>query len=102
MLQSGPGILHAIVSAFFSLLILAMFVRVILSWIFGMMNMPQGHPVLLFFYKVTDPIIQPVARRIPHASLGAIDVGTTVAFIFTWWVLNTLSGVIVSALPPSW
>ena len=102
MLQSGPGILHAIVSGFFSVLILMMFIRVILSWIAVAMNMPQGHPIVRFFFNVTDPLIEPVARRIPRASVGALDLGATVAFIFAWWILTKLGDVIASALPFGW
>lgn len=102
MFQSQPGILHAIIGAFFSLLILMMIIRMVLSWVVGMMNMQQGHPIIRFFYNVTDPLIDPVARRIPRASMGVIDLGATVAFIFAWWGLSMLSDVITSALPLGW
>ncbi len=102
MFQSEPGILHLLISAFFNVLILMMIIRMVLSWVVGMMNMPQGHPIIRFFFNVTDPLIEPVARRIPRASLGVIDLGTTVAFIFAWWGLQVLSDVFASALPLGW
>lgn len=90
--------LHTIIDLFFKILIIFMFVRVILSWI----QLAPANPIVRFFGNVVDPIINPIARRLPHLGVGAFDIGFTVAFIFMWWALSVIDGYILYAMPPSW
>jgi uncharacterized protein YggT (Ycf19 family) len=86
------------IDLFFHILIIFMFVRVILSWI----QLPAANPIVRFFGNVVDPIVNPIARRLPRMSAGAFDIGFTVAFIFMWWALSVIDGYILFSLPPSW
>ena len=90
--------LHTLVFLFFNGLILCLFVRMILSWL----PLPPGNPFTRFFVRLTAPVLDPVARRIPSMAVGMFDLGMTIAFIFTWWMLGLLSALILSALPPTW
>ncbi|WIG58470.1 MAG: hypothetical protein OJF49_001216 [Ktedonobacterales bacterium] len=95
-MSGGP--LHVIVFLFFGALVLALIVRMILGWL----PLPQGNAVTRFFTNLTDPVLMPVARRIPRGSVGFLDLSYTIAFIFTWWVIVTLQFLTLSALPPGW
>lgn len=92
------NILHIVIDFSLKLMIIALLVRVILSWL----PFPPGNPIVLFFNRLTDPILQPIARRIPRGSLGFLDLSYTVAIIFVWWILITLDALFMFALPPGW
>jgi uncharacterized protein YggT (Ycf19 family) len=91
-------ILHVAIDIAFKLMIIALLVRVILSWL----PFPPGNPIVLFFTRLTDPIIQPIARRIPSGSFGPLNLSFTIAIIFAWWILSTLDALLMYALPPGW
>ncbi len=95
---SNLGLLHTLISVFFAVLVLCLIVRMVLSWL----PFPPGNPITLFFLRITDPIIEPVRRRLPTMSVGPVDISSTVAFIFTWWALGILGALLVSALPYNW
>lgn len=92
------NILHDLIHFALMLMVVALLVRVILSWL----PFPPGNPIVLFFTRLTDPILQPIARRIPRGSFGFLDLSYTVAIIFVWWILLTLDAVLSFALPPGW
>lgn len=92
------NILHNIIHFALMLMVVALLVRVILSWL----PFPPGNPIVLFFTRLTDPILQPIARRVPRGSLGFLDISYTVAIIFVWWILLTLDAVFAFALPLGW
>lgn len=94
----GQGIVHLLAQAFFGLLIIFLFIRVICSWLpIGMEN-----PIVRFFTIVTDPILQPVQRRIPHMIIWVMDISIMIAFFFVWWVIGSVLFLILYALPPNW
>jgi uncharacterized protein YggT (Ycf19 family) len=90
--------LHTSIDLFFHILIILMFVRVILSWV----QLAPANPIVRFFGNIVDPIVNPIARRLPRMSAGAFDIGFTVAFIFMWWALSMIDGYILFAMPPGW
>lgn len=92
------NILHLLVHYSLMLMVIALLVRVILSWL----PFPPGNPIVLFFNRLTDPILQPIARRIPRGSIGFLDLSYTVSIIFVWWILITLDAVLQFALPAGW
>jgi len=51
---------------------------------------------------MTDPVLDPVRRRIPPMSVGFFDISSTVAYLFTWWGLTLLGGLIAMGLPAGW
>jgi YggT family protein len=84
---AGPrAVARLLVDAIFSLLMGALFVRVIASW-FGVSPYSRWmRPVI----AATDWIIQPIRRILPP--LGMIDMSPMVA----WLVLYVLRGMLVS------
>jgi YggT family protein len=97
LLQSD--ILHLVVDLFFRLLILLLFVRVILSWL---PFLSAGNPVVRFINDLTNPLLNPIRKRLPSMAAGIFDISTTVALLFAFWVLFTLSALIQLALPVGW
>ena len=87
--------MRLLIGLFFQFLVLCLFVRMILSWL----PLSPGNRFVRFFFNITSPLIDPVARRLPRMSIGMFDVGTTVAFIFSWWAITILSAVITSSIP---
>jgi uncharacterized protein YggT (Ycf19 family) len=91
------GVFHAIVDYFFRILVLCIFVRIILSWL----PLPSN-PISRFFGNIVDPIIEPVARRMPNVTVGFLNISYTLAIIIMWWALMLIDTLILSALPPTW
>jgi YggT family protein len=92
-------ILHTIVYLTFGALVLLLFVRMILSWL---PFLGPGNPLVRFVNDLTDPLLNPIRKRISSMSAGAFDISLTVAFIFAIWALFTLSFFIQIALPARW
>ncbi len=86
------NILHEVISLFFGLLIVLMFVRWILSWF----RLPDGNPIMLFLTRITDPIILPFRRRIPPVMF--LDI----SWFFAWAFLSIFRIVFLQALPAGW
>jgi uncharacterized protein YggT (Ycf19 family) len=93
------GILHTVVYLTFGALVLLLFVRMILSWL---PFLGQANPVVRFVNDLTDPLLNPVRKRLSSMSAGIFDISTTIAFIFAIWALFTLSFLIQVALPAKW
>jgi uncharacterized protein YggT (Ycf19 family) len=94
--------LHQLIDLFFKLLILSLLVRVILSWIVSFSIMSPGNPIFVFFNRLTDPILSPIAKRIPRASFMVIDLSLWISLLFCWWALSLLDGLVLSSLPLNW
>ena len=88
--QAGPmGILRLLISWTFSLLVAAIFVRVIASWIGGSRHNRWLRPA----YTLTDWLVVPIQRHMPP--FGMIDLSPLVAYV----VLMILRWAIFSVLP---
>lgn len=88
--QAGPmGILRQLVSWTFSLLVLAIFVRVIGSWVGGSRYNRWWRPA----YTLTDWLVTPIQRHMPP--FGMLDLSPLVAYL----VLMVLRWAILSVLP---
>jgi uncharacterized protein YggT (Ycf19 family) len=94
--------LQWIIDLFFRALILSLLIRVILSWIVSFSLMSPGNPFVRFFNRVTDPILYPIANRIPRTALMVFDLGLIVALLFCWWGLSLLDGLVLFSLPRNW
>lgn len=92
------GVVHLLAQAFFGILTIFLFIRVICSWI------PVGveNPIIRFFTNVTDPILLPIQRRLPHMVVWVMDVGIVIALFFVWWIIGMTLFLILQALPPNW
>jgi YggT family protein len=93
------NILHTLVYLTFGALVILLFVRVILSWL---PFLGPANPVVRFVNNLTDPLLNPVRKRISSMSAGVFDISMTVAFIFVFWALFMLSFFIQLALPANW
>ena len=74
-----------IISTVAELLILALIIRALLSWLSGVSAL---QPIARFFNKITDPLIEPIRRRLPP--VGGIDFSPLVALVLIWIVENLL------------
>lgn len=92
------GVVHLLAQAFFGVLTIFLFIRVICSWI------PVGveNPIIRFFTNVTDPILLPIQRRLPRMVVWIMDVSMLIAFVFVWWIIGVVLFLILYALPPNW
>lgn len=87
--EQGPrGILRLLVSLTFSVLQLALFIRVISSWF----RISPYSPWIRWTFQITEPILAPLRRVIP--SVGMIDITPIIAY----FILSLLSSVILSAI----
>ena len=84
---SGSNPVAYAVSVIFTLLIIAIFVRAILSWF----NLDPRNPLIQALDAVTEPILEPIRRFMPR--LG-IDLSPLIAII----VLEVVQNVVTSRL----
>ena len=87
--QAGPAaILRQLVGWTFQILIAAIFIRVIVSWLGGLRYSKWLRPV----YTLTDWLVIPIQRRMPP--FGMLDLSPLVAYLFLavarWAVFRVL------------
>lgn len=100
-MQLAP--IHFIIKYFYLSIVVLLWCRFILSFLApSLSNIPFLMRLYVTVSKLTDPLIEPLQRRMPRLSLGMFDVGATVAFIFSWWALGILTTFILSSLPSGW
>lgn len=92
------GILHLIAIIFFQALIICLLIRMVISWI----PVGQDNPIVRFFDNITGPLIEPIVKRLPRVTFRMFDITYTIAFIFVWWALAELLGLVLIALPAGW
>lgn len=63
----------------FILLYIAIFARVIVSWIAPMGGGGMSNPIVNFIYQITEPILAPLRRVIPR--MGMFDFTPMIALI---------------------
>lgn len=83
------SLLHTVLDLLFQALYLALFIRVILSWI------PHDpyHSIVKVLYQVTDPLLRPFQDIVPTYKIG-IDLSPIFAFL----ALGFIKKVIFSLL----
>lgn len=86
------NIAHLVIFYGIGFLILALFVRVILSW-FGI---DERFAIIRFLARISDPFLEP-ARRIIRP-VGVFDMSFLIATFF----LITVQRLLLQALPPGW
>ena len=90
----GPCLLIVFLEAFVNVLaqalVLAIFVRVIMSWV------PMRLPLALneLVWNVTEPVLAPIRRYLPIA--GGMDFSPLVALL----LIQILASIILRVLPP--
>lgn len=85
----GRGVLRLAVEWIFGILQIALFIRVISSWI----RVSPTRWWLRWSYTLTEPMLRPLRQFIPPVG-GMLDLTPLVA----WFLLTLLSGLIVNAL----
>jgi uncharacterized protein YggT (Ycf19 family) len=93
------NLLHNLVYFSFGALVILLFARMILSWL---PFLGPGNGIVRVVNGLTDPLLNPIRKRLPSMSAGMLDIGFTVAFIFVFWALFTLAAFISAALPDHW
>ena len=86
------NILHNVVGYGINILVFIMLVRVIASWL----RIDERNAFIRTLAYITDPFIQPIRRVV--RPVGVLDL----SFLIAWFMLNTLSLLLLQALPPSW
>ncbi len=87
--------LEAFINVVAQALVLAIFVRVIMSWV--PMRLPFGLNELV--WNVTEPVLAPIRRYLPIA--GGMDFSPFVAFLLIQIVASLLLRVLPPAVPSS-
>ena len=68
-------------------------IRALLSWV----NPDPYNQIVLFLYKVTEPILYPIRRRLPAHFRFGIDISPLIAFLLImflkYFLVNTLLGI---------
>lgn len=88
----GHGFIYGLILYGIGILLLAMFVRAIASWV----RIDERYAFIRFLARITDPFIAPLRRLVPR--IGVFDV----SFILGFFLLITLQILLVQALPPGW
>jgi len=82
-----------LINLLFYFLDLAIFARIILSWLpLAGIHVDPYNPIVRFLYRVTDPILEPFRRIIPP--IGMVDISPIVAIL----VLQVVQSIIVETL----
>jgi YggT family protein len=81
--MGSPFLFFTVLSWLLNLLMLAIFVRVLLSWI----NQDYSNPLVRIVWDVTEPVLAPIRRVLP--SVGMFDFSPIIAIILLY-VLRTL------------
>lgn len=89
-LESVGGMLQYALRLLFDLYRLALFVRILFSWI----RVPYGSGIVRFLWSITEPLLAPLRGVLPP--LGGIDLSPIIAF----FLLGLLERVLFSML--SW
>ena len=86
------NIAHLVIFYGIGFLILALFVRVILSW-FGI---NERFSIIRFLARISDPFLEPPRRII--RPVGVFDM----SFLIVTFFLLTVQRLLLQALPPGW
>jgi len=87
------GFLESIVEAILQLMVLAIIISAVLSWLvaFDVVNLrhPVARQVVMFLDAVTRPVLRPIQRVIPP--LGGFDISPIIAII----ILQAMSAYLI-------
>jgi YggT family protein len=92
-LGAPVAIIGYLLYGFLSLYTLAMFIRIIFSWV----GMSYANRLMRFFFIITEPLLGPLRRTIPP--MGMFDVSPIVAFIILWLCKAAVAGTLLRGWP---
>ena len=72
-------------------LTMAIFIRVLLSWLPVSMTGPVLGPLTAILYQITEPILGPLRRIVPP--LGMIDITPVVAILLLQFIMYLFVGL---------
>ena len=58
-------------------------IRALISWI----NPDPGNPIVQFLYRVTEPVLRPIRRRLPMTGIDFSPLVVILAIYFLQWFL---------------
>lgn len=82
--------LAPLVSNLFELYGWVIFARLIISWI----RLDSDHPIVVFLYRATEPVLRPARQLIPPA--GGLDFSPIIVFVVLRFVGSFLVRLLLS------
>lgn len=61
-------------------------IRCLLSWV----NPDPYNPIVVFLYRITEPVLSFVRRKIPFAVAGSLDLSPIVVILSIWFLQKFL------------
>ncbi|MFS8084397.1 MAG: YggT family protein [Acidobacteriota bacterium] len=87
------AIIGYVIYGFLGLYTLAIFIRIVLSWI----SMSYANPLMRFFIRTTEPLMGPLRRMVPL--VGMFDISPIVAFLILWLCQAAVAGTLLRGWP---
>jgi len=75
-----------ILDVLFTILYWLILIRALISWV----NPDPYNPIVQFLYKTTEPILEPIRRRLPLGFRFGIDISPIVAFLLIMFLKSFL------------
>lgn len=92
-LGAPVAIIGYLLFGFLSLYTLAIFIRIIFSWV----GMSYANPLMHFVFKTTEPLLGPLRRTVP--TVGMFDISPIVAFLILWICKAAVAGTLLRGWP---
>lgn len=92
-LGAPVAIIGYLLFGFLSLYTLAIFIRIIFSWV----GMSYANPLMHFVFGTTEPLLGPLRRTVPP--VGMFDISPIVAFIILWLCKAAVAGTLLRGWP---
>jgi YggT family protein len=92
-LGAPVAIIGYLLYGFLGLYTLAMFIRIIFSWV----GVSYANRLMRFLFITTEPLLGPLRRKIPP--MGMFDVSPIVAFIILWLCKAAVAGTLLRGWP---
>ena len=91
--DAPAGITGYLLFGFLGLYTLAIFVRIIFSWI----GMSYANRFMRFIVRITEPLLGPLRRMVP--TVGMFDISPLVAFLIIWVCQSAVAATLLRAWP---
>jgi YggT family protein len=92
-LGATVAIIGYLLFGFLSLYTLAIFIRIIFSWV----GMSYANPLMRFVFKSTEPLLGPLRRTVPPVAM--FDISPIVAFLILWVCKAAVAGTLLRGWP---
>ncbi|MFN2576978.1 MAG: YggT family protein [Pyrinomonadaceae bacterium] len=91
--DATTGIIGYLLFGFLGLYTMAIFVRIIFSWV----GMSYANPLMRFVVRITEPLLGPLRRMVPV--VGMFDISPLVAFLIIWVCQSAVASTLLHAWP---